>query len=243
MTTLFQSLPESVKLHHATRAKAERVSGAFEADYPILSLSCDMNEDESAVISWLVHWNVEPKRIADEDSYEISASPKVPDLADVLEAVEEQGLDPEATFDEAEGDEPEVSGSVVPEVYRARYREVSSNGQTCGDWLAEWLVNETHALDGFNVDEFTAILSSNGVDLNTPWGRLPMSGQKGWIGRYRMNGRQVLEKAVAWEGCVMDARGGKHVPPETFLVDLRTKHSKWLAKREKEAKLAESIAV
>lgn len=216
-------IADTIKIHHATRAKAEKLAAMLAAEYPVLSLDYDTNEDESQIRQWLV--------VHGDDV--ISETPKVPELAAILAICEDQGIDPEEGFE----DEPESSGSVVPESYRARYKESSTNGQTCGDWLAEFLTSECHSPDGFVVDEFAQILVTNEVDQSGAWARLPESGQKGWIGRWRMNGRQILEKQVALVGFVRDGRGNRHDLPETELAFLQAKHAKWL---DKQAKLAEA---
>jgi hypothetical protein len=230
MTTLI--ILDTAKIHHATRAKAEKLSAILAAEYPILSLHATYNEDESGVMGWMVVATIPDE----EEATTIYEGTKVPDLADVLDACDDAGIDPETEIDGEE--EPKASGSVVPETYRAQYRAASSNGQTCGDWLAERLVADTHSIDGFNVDEFTAILSANGVDMTTKWAQLPMSGQKGWIGRYRMNGRQVMEKIIALRGTYIDAMGNTITPHADWLETMRGKHAKWIAKQEKAAKAA-----
>lgn len=237
MTTLTKpaDLTTEIRLHHATRAKAEKLQGMLAAEYPALSLFAAVDDDAISA------WNVVFLADTDEEAVIYEGS-KVPDLADLLTICEEEGYDPEQQPEGTADDEEEkASGSVVPEHYRAQYREMSSNGQTCGDWLAEWLVNETHTLEGFNVDEFTGILYANDVDMTMPWAKLPESGQKGWVGRYRMNGRQTLEKLVAYRGWVKDARGGTHDLPENALAILQTKHAKWIAKEDKKAKAALNI--
>lgn len=213
----------TAKIHHATRAKAEKLATLLAAEYPLIAIAPTYDEDESRVIGWITtHTTPEG-----EETILIEGD-KVPDLADIFEACDEHDIDPE------EGaDEEQTGGSVVPEEYRAMYRENSSNGQTCGDWLAEWLVSQTHGVEGFHVEEFRAILSANAVDMTRPWAGLYESGQPGWIGRYRMNGRQVLEKTVAKTGSVNDARGNTYPVPEGDLAILRNKHAKWLAKEAK----------
>ena len=209
----------TVKMHHATRTKAEKLVAMLAAEYPALSLDLVTNEDASQVSYWTVSAN-------DEVFLETD---KVPSLAEVLEACEENGIDPE----EGEEDEPEGSGSVVPEGYRARYREVSTNGQTCGDWLAEWLTEQCHGIDGFSVADFASILDENQVDRSGAWARLPESGQKGWVGRWRMNGRQALEKVIARTGKVIDPIGNEHEVPSDALAELQRKHQKYLDKQAK----------
>jgi len=231
MTTLI--IRDTAKIHHATRAKAEKLASILAAEYPVLSLHPAYDDECTLVTGWLVIATM-PN---DEDTTTIYEGAKVPDLADLLDACEEADIDPETEID-GEDDEPKASGSVVPENYRAQYRAASSNGQTCGDWLAERLVADTHGIDGFNVEDFPAILSANGVDMSSKWAQLPYSGQKGWIGRYRMNGRQVLEKIVALTGIYMDNMGAKCTPHADWLEITRGKHAKWIAKQEKSAMAA-----
>lgn len=213
-----------VKMHHATRAKAQKLFEMLVAEYPRLTLEAQTEEDdegnERATGFVVTH---------DEAEEPIYEGQKVPSLAELLDTCADQELDPSAQDE----DEPEVSGSVVPEHYRQQYRAASSNGQTCGDWLAEWLVAQTNGANGFNVEDFTAICVANDLDMSRGWALLPTSGQPGWVGRYRMNGRQVLEKSVARNGLVRDAMGNAHYPTEAFLATIRTKHEKWLAKQAK----------
>lgn len=212
-----------IRLHPATQKAATALDSMLRAEYPALRLGFDATDGK--IETWTV------THVASDT--EVHESTKVPRLADVLERCEEEGLDPTEVDEDEDEDEPQPSGSVVPEHYRQQYRAASSNGQTCGDWLAEWLVAQTHSATGFMVDDFTAILVNNGVDLNTKWGQLPASGQKGWIGRYRMNGRQVLEKIVAKNGKLTSLLGQADTVPEEALAILRGKHAKWLAKEAK----------
>jgi len=229
------AIDTTAKLHHATRAKAEKLATLLAAEYPLISLHPTYNEDESKVTGWVVLHTSD-----DEDAgiTTLVKSDKVPDLADIFDACDEHGIDPEDGADEGE----QAGGSIVPEEYRAQYRENSTNGQTCGDWLAEWLVNQTHTANGFDVEHFSAILHTNKVDMTKPWAGLYHSGQKGWIGRYRMNGRQVLEKLVAMRGKVLGANGKEYSLPADDLAILRRKHAKWLAKEEKKLAKAEAEA-
>ena len=222
------------KVHHATATKAFRLASVFAAEYPALTLEAEVDEAASRVTSWTVCCAVYSDD--EPDATEILTSDKVPDLADVLEACEEAGVDPEAGVEEEE--EPVVSGSVVPEVYRARYRAASSNGQTCGDWLAEWLVDQTTNPETGNlsVPDLTAIFEANDLDMTATWAKLPTSGQKGWVGRYRMNGRQSLERQVAVSQKLYDGRATEVEVPEGEMALLRAKHAKLIAKLEKQAK-------
>lgn len=221
------NLIDTAKLHHATKAKAEKLASMFENEYPALQLSADYNEDESQVVGWTVNHG---------DTLVIEKAPKVPELGDVLEACEDAGLNPE---EGAEEEEERLSGSVVDPHYREVYRE-SSNKQTCGDWLAEWLVERTNG-GKLDVDAFDAILSANGVPMNGKWATSKF-GSRGWQGRYRMSGRIVLEKHVAKAGFVVDGAGHQHEVPEEALGALRQKHAKWLAKEAKLDEAAEQLA-
>lgn len=212
-----------IKMHHATRTKATKLMVTLEAEYPKLRLTCATDNDhEGNEIA--TGFEVE---FADEDEL-IYEGDKVPSLAEILDTCAERELDPSADEDE----EPKASGSVVPEHYRTQYRAASSNGQTCGDWLAEWLVGQTNN-GTFNVEDFQAIIEHNGLDQTKAWAKLPTSGQLGWVGRYRMNGRQALEKVAAQRGYVLDTMANMVLIPEDFLATIRTKHGKWLAKQAK----------
>jgi hypothetical protein len=221
-----------IKMHHATRAKATKLMALLAAEYPKLQLLCDTEDDngEERAVAFEVEFDGE-----DELIYE---GEKVPSLAEILDTCAERELDPTAD----EEDEPKVSGSVVPEHYRVLYKQSSSNGQTCGDWLAEWLVGQTNGANGFNVEDFTAICNANGMDMTRGWALLPTSGQSGWIGRYRMNGRQVMEKIVAKQGFILDAQGNQHKASDAFMATMAVKHAKWLAKEAK-AEAAATAAI
>lgn len=219
-----------LKMHHATKAKAEKLVAMLAAEYPALTLNEVAREDDAERLD---HFTV-----THADGETIYEGPKVPELADLLETCEDMDLDPE-THSEEDEEELKVSGSVVPENYRRTYREVSSTGQSCGDWLAEQLAMDTlDAAGKFVVGDFDAILNNNEVDMTGKWASLPQSGQKGWIGRYRMNGRQVLEKAVLISGVYKDATASVHFPPTEWLQTMAAKHAKWLERETKAAKEA-----
>lgn len=228
---------EGLKLHHATRKKAEALHSCLVAEYPAITLSALVGEDDRGdlvVGNYYVHHADDP----DAPFYE---NTKVPNLTDVLDACTDAGHDPEAGADEEE--EPTSSGSVVTEHYRAIYREVSSTGQSCGDWLAEWLAVQTLDADGkLDVDAFVSILEANAVPLVGPWAAARFTQARGWQGRFRMNGRQLLEKQVAKNGFVTDASDSDHDVPETALAALRHKHRTWLAKEAKRAALLDAEA-
>lgn len=218
-------MPE-VKMHHATRAKAGKLAAMLAAEYPALSLDVSTSSDDEG------NETLEFFVVLHNEDFHVYDSPKVPNLADILDHCADAGVDPTDTGEEDEDEEFARGGSVVPEKYRTAYILASSNGQTCGDWLAETLTALTHGAKGFVVAEFAAILDANAVDQTKKWASLPTSGQAGWVGRWRMNGRQALEKVVALTG-VLHTQNGPIQAPEEALEVLRAKHAKWLAKQAK----------
>lgn len=226
---------EHAKVHHATKAKAEELATMLEAEYPALTIEPEYNEDESQVTGfrWL------HRDAPDAEPTQIGSSRKAPELADLLAACEDQELDPEAI--EAEEEEYR-GGSVVDPMYRDQYREASSTKQSCGDFLAEWLVRVLTA-DG-KLDEwaFAAILSNNGVDLSAKWAQVATGRSPGWQGRYRMNGRQALEKRICFTETLIDESGNAHEIDAEWLKDKQSKHSKWLAKERKRAEAEQAVA-
>lgn len=228
------------RLHHATRGKAIRLASAFEADWPALRLNADYDGegDNAELIAW------EVTHVGDAETVVYSGD-TLPDLADVLEACEAEDLDPAEGMEEQEY----TGGSVVDPAYRAQYRDASSTGQSCGDWLAEWLADETLVGGKLHVESLEVILSNNGVDLSAPWAKAihdETARSRGWQGRTRMSGRNALEKLVAKAGVVLNLQGAKIALPEDALQALRDKHAKWLAKEAKreaaEAEVAEAAA-
>lgn len=221
MTTLFAALAPATRMHHATRAKAARLDSALTSEWPGLTLGCELNEDESSVLAWVV---------THASGEEVWNDSKLPDLADVLDLCQEMGLDAEEAEEAEEEDRP--SSNIVAAKYRKRYEAESSTGQTCGDWLAEQLVADT--INGFDgklvVDALVAVFSNNGLDLTAKWAVQLNSGARGAIGRFRMSGRIVLEKHVALRGVYIDANGGAITPRADWLAAARTRHAKWVAK-------------
>lgn len=232
MTDQIQALI-TANVHHARKAKALRLAEVFAAEYTALKLT-PLNadgergvegEDERPISGFVVDHSDEFGTLTEVLK---TTDGKAPELADVLEACADADLDPEGE------EEEKSSGSIVKEHYRKLYKESSSNNQTCGDWLAEFLTSECWSVaDGFNPDAFMTVLTNNEIDQSRPWAQLYQSGQPGWVGRWRMNGRQAIEKQIAWTGFIIDANGAKHDIPEGPLADLQSKHAKWIAKQEK----------
>jgi hypothetical protein len=82
-------------------------------------------------------------------------------------------------------------GSVVTNRYRALYSE-SGHPTHCGDALAVLLNSLCNNKAGTNLEIFEKICKANGVDLS----KYNRTG-KGWQGRLRMTGRNLLSKRVA----------------------------------------------
>lgn len=234
MTTTFA--PET-KMHHATRAKAAKLAETLAAEYPKLTLIALPGDetDHETYTHELAGFAVIVDGNEDEPLIETEGK-TLPELADIVDAIQEAGLDME------EDEEEEArSGSVVPETYRAQYKAISSNGQTCGDWLAERLVADTAMADGkINIDDFIAILEANSVDMTGKWATARFAQTRGWQGRFRMSGRIVLEKQVVLTGIYHDHTGAKVTPHAEWLAAMEDKHRVWLAKQRKKAEAAEA---
>lgn len=228
----------TIKMHHATRAKAEKLATALRAEYPALTLKAfteetDHPDFESALKGWIVNHTD-----AEGEVHAIWYGAKVPELAELLDICQEEGYDPEEGAEEEE--EETLSGSVVKEAYRAKYKEVSSNGQTCGDWLAERMVDDTSNGDGkLMVDALIELFEVNGLDMGAKWALARNTQTRGWQGRFRMSGRIVLEKAVTLTGVYSDPDGVQINPPAEWLEEMRAKHAVWLKKEAKRQENAE----
>lgn len=220
-------LPETVRIHHATKTKAEKLASMFENEYPALTLEFDTNEDVSAVTAWIVTHG--------EDRNVILSAEKVPDLAKVLEICEDEGLDPE----EGAEDEEDRGGSIVPQKYREEYA-ARGNPANCGDWLAHFCEEQCHIPNAkgkatFSISDFEELLNANGVPLDGKWAQARFTARPGWQGRFRMSGRQQLEKYVALRGTAKALNGADVAVPDEELAALRNKHEKWLGKQQQTA--------
>lgn len=246
------------KIHHATAKKAEALGVVLEAtDDAVRATSklgqtfVDVDPKRAVVlctVADVVRTDYPGLRMlqvegdarvldASEDNassfYTVDAGPLDHDnlLADILEAAEAEGIDAEAGLEEAD-EEASAARVVVAERYKQAYAE-RGNRNHCGDWLAKTLDGEFDmSVDGvlrFDTDAFTTCLIENGVEMVGKWAALPSSGQKGWVGRYRMNGRQRLEFQVAKRG-ILTLRGTDIEVPAEDLAILRNKHPKAVAK-------------
>lgn len=201
-------------IHHATLKKAEKLgiiltekNGVVEAHWPKGNRRISASDAKVALNMGLLlaRFGLEYPgvKVTGIDMYEIQVgehnvmegidgSDPIDDIfSDALEAIEELGL-----LEEAEGG-PEPEWDVVPAHYKKMYAE-RGNRDHCGDWLAKFLEGKFRDTDGkFDPESYETFLADNGVDLDGKWVGLKTSDTRGSIGRYRMNGRQRLEKVIS----------------------------------------------
>lgn len=238
MTTTIRTAFQGTRVHHATVAKAERLEIALKAEYPGVELDVNAEEDGK-----------EYTILATCGDAEATFEQTIPTLAEVLDALQDDGATEEDLVGQQDEDDEGEQGSksVVQEQYREEYRLVSTNKQTNGDWLAETLTSLFwDAKTGFSVGGFEACCDQNGVDMSAPWAQVAQSGRNGWQGRFRMNGRQAMEKRVCVTGTF---RHGEEVTtPDAdadfagWLADARERHAGYLAKLAKQAAKEEAPA-
>ena len=226
-TTLFTARPDTIKAHHATLGKATKLADILAAEYTRISLYIVTNEDESQIVEWQTRTDIVMDQTGDDEIVAetiITQTAKVPELADILEACEDLDIDPE------EGAAPFVSSDVVDQHYKVQYRE-SQSGRSCGDWLADYLDDQTHdekrKVDTAKLED---LFAANGLDMTASWAT---NRNRGWQGRFRMSGRLALEKTVAFNGIVKSHDGTVTEVPTEALSALRAKHAKWIAKQQK----------
>lgn len=104
-------------------------------------------------------------------------------------------------------------------VYKAR-----GDADHCGDWLAKLLKDSFHEDGKKNapliMDDFVACLKENNVKLKGKWAE---NRNPGWQGRFRMNGRQKLERVIAETGA-LEIDGKKHKAPNNFIKIMTKRH-------------------
>jgi hypothetical protein len=122
----------------------------------------------------------------------------------------------DAAADEHENEKPPKIGSVVTNRYRAVYSE-SGHPTHCGDELALLLNSLCSNKAGTNISLFESICAANHVDLSK-YNRTT----KGWQGRLRMTGRNLLAKRVA-------ANGGRLYMPEGMQPDSYQLDTDWVS--------------
>lgn len=131
---------------------------------------------------------------------------------DIEDEEEDNEVQEEIEAEAREADEEErVGGSVVSTTYRAKYAE-AGHPNTCGDWLANILNDYCLNKEGFSIEQFEPICAMNGVDLSK-YNRET----RGWQGRLRMTGRNLLGRRIALKGVLV-------LPDKEVKVD-----AEWLA--------------
>lgn len=230
-------------IHHATKKKAEglgivltEIDGEIEARWPKLNKVVAHDDAKAALNLAMLYQRFGEEyrkvRIAPSEAEEglwatFDANSTEMVLFDPLDDIEQVFVD---TLEFASDNDCDIEDTtehvVVPEHYKQLYKE-RGNPNHCGDWLAKWLdgrfLTAGDKKQMFNADAFEMFLRENGVDMDGKWASLPQSGQKGWEGRYRMNGRQKLEKRIAHTGKLV--RHGEEIKvPKTVLKELAEKH-------------------
>lgn len=227
--------PEFNQRYYHTDAKVlvdmARLNQTLYLEYPGLSVEWD-EENLNFIILF---------EQTEGETEEIGRHTGMPDLDDVLQIAEEADIDTANLLDETE--EP---GSVVKEKYKLEYA-ARGNPANCGDWLARALTDAfvSHhpqtkvGKDGkertvkgpkvFDIVSFVDCLELNEVDLSGKWAKSYYSDNpsKGWQGRFRMSGRQMLEKKVLEHGALylrVDGKVQKVLPPEEWLDEMDEKH-------------------
>lgn len=242
-------------IHHATMKKAEKnsivlteVDGEVEAWFPPTNKRVRHEEAKTALNLGLLYKRfgseyrrvlLQPSEIEEGlwavctlDGEEVIHFDPNDDVDTVFADALEDAASKELSF------EDERDYVVVPIRYKQLYKE-RGNPNHCGDWLSIWmdgrfakLVNEGEGTKTvFDAVAFEMFLRENGVDMDGKWASLPTSGQKGWEGRYRMNGRQRLEKRMAHTGKLFHGGAEITIDPD-FLNTIVAKHP---VKKAKEA--------
>jgi hypothetical protein len=168
-------MTNTITMHHATRAKMERLQALLAAEYPALTVVPVGDE-----IGKLAHFDVIHSEPSDDKedgvsvvTLDVEQSKSVPDIAEIFEACDRFDLDPEAI----EADEP-FSGSVVNEKYKARYA-AGGHPSDNGDNFA------AHCRD-MDLDQFLAFAAAHGVVPSAKVERVMNEQAMGWKGRARM---------------------------------------------------------
>jgi hypothetical protein len=118
---------------------------------------------------------------------------------------------------------PPVKGSVVTNRYRANYSE-QGHPTHCGDELAILLNNLCLNKAGVNIQLFEEICEANGIKL-TRYNRTT----RGWQGRLRMTGRNLLTKHLKNNGGVL-------IMPQGFIPESYKLSEDWVASIENKYK-------
>jgi hypothetical protein len=119
--------------------------------------------------------------------------------------------------------EPPKVGSIITNRYRANYSE-QGHPTHCGDELAIYLNEMCTNKGGTNMELFEAICAANGINL-AKYNRTT----KGWQGRLRMTGRNLLSRKVR-------EAGGKLMLPEGMSSEFYQLSPSWVQDTEQKYK-------
>lgn len=218
-----------------------RIAARLKAEYPMLVVEFDEGDegDEGSGEGRILPADVDAAtEMLSEGEALVTFSLTDPiDVDGIITEALEAAQEADISLDGDDEDE-ETVGNVVPEKYKIEYA-ARGNRDHCGDWLAKQLDGKFREIDPqtsddmFSVSQFLDFLRDNGTDLTGKWVDLPNSGQHGAIGRFRMNGRQKLEKALARKThLIMGDR--KIAIPAEVREELASKHPEPKAKVARE---------
>ena len=253
-----------MKLHHATAKRAEEngVTMEHNGDHWIATKGEARwtNEQapialDAAIFDALIRAEYPALTLIEADGFQVTANtddgeavrlfhdakpPKPTDLADILEAAGDHGIDASEGYDE---DEDRKGGSVVDPAYKRQYAEDGHPNHN-GDWLAFLLeslgiVTVEGKKRRTDVQTLNKLFADNGIISEDHkfggafHGTAPRT--NGWEGRFRMSGGNRLRPIAAKRGYVI-AFGEKHEAPADFIEKhLPAAERKARAKAEAEA--------
>lgn len=193
-----------------------QIAAALAVEYPKI----EIRGEGDAVVEGDGFWHIDD--LADEEGNPIDDYTKPEALenatAMIIDAYAELGVE------EGEDEEEPTGVVVVAERYKQEYR-ARGDATGCGDWLHQTLKRYTSditvegkSVKAFDHIGFTQMLVANGVTIKGKFAAMPESGSKGWEGRYRMNGRQMLEAPLLRAKGVLALENGQSIvmPDEDY---------------------------
>lgn len=240
-----------MKLHHATAKRAEENGVTMEySDDSWVATKGDVHwthEDPkvalaATIFDALIRAEYPALTLIEADGFQVTANtedgeavrlfhdanpPKPTDLADILDAADEYGIDASEGYDE---DGEREGGSVVAPHYKRQYAE-DGHPNNNGDWLngifAELkLVVVEGKKTRTDVQGLNTLFAENGIISEDHkfggafHGTAPRT--NGWQGLFRMSGGNMLRRKISDAG-VLIAFGERIEVPEAFAAKHRTK--------------------
>lgn len=248
-------------IHHATLKKAQKLgiivtgeNGEFEAHHPATNRRVTASTAPHAVACCALQARFAPEypgiEVAEDQvtlgeiEMELEEGFDIDDaFASFLDMCTEAGVDPSGNGEEEEDEEEH--GSIVPDKYKEEYA-ARGDVNHCGDWLALTLkghfeVKGETGRPTFNSYAFADFLVANGVDMNGRWASLLHSDDPSAKGRFRMNGRQKLEKRLVETEVLVLGDNKIKVDPE-WLAAMRVRHPATKPKKTKPQKAIHKVA-